>query len=225
MSATTTSLERSCSTSISARDGRVSDYFTVCPSPVAARIQRVNWLPVLTRLAGMYVPAHFAPDEAAVGELLRNHGAADLVTLTDEGMMATFLPFIYEPPAGPRSAGRRGALHGHLARNNAQWERESRGEALVIVRGPDAYISPGWYASKTEHGRVVPTWNYVTAHVYGRLVVHDDPAWVEALVRRLTAKHEGGRTHPWSMDDAPPPFVAGQLRAIVGVELQITRIE
>jgi transcriptional regulator len=169
----------------------------------------------------MYVPAHFAPDEAAVGELLRNHGAADLVTLTDEGMMATFLPFIYEPAAGAR-----GALHGHLARNNVQWQRESRGEALVIVRGPDAYISPGWYASKAEHGRVVPTWNYVTAHVHGRLVVHDDPVWTENLVRRLTRKHEAYRgAAAWSVDDAPRAFIEGQLRAIVGVELEISRIE
>ena len=123
------------------------------------------------------------------------------------------------------SAGQHGALHGHLARNNAQWKRESLGEALVIVRGPDAYISPGWYASKAEHGRVVPTWNYVTAHVYGRLVVHDDPVWTENLVRRLTAKHEARRDHPWSVDDAPRHFIEGQLRAIVGIELEITRIE
>ena len=173
----------------------------------------------------MYVPAHFTPDEDAVGELLRNHGAADLVTLTDEGMMATFLPFIYEPSAGPHSAGRRGALHGHLARNNAQWKHDAIGDALVIVRGPDAYISPGWYASKAEHGRVVPTWNYVTAHVHGRLVVHDDPVWTEDLVRRLTTKHEARRDHPWSVDDAPPSYIQGQLRAIVGIELEITRIE
>ena len=178
----------------------------------------------------MYVPAHFAPDAALVDELLRNHGAADLVTVTAEGPMATMLPFIYVPPAdakagGARSAGQHGALHGHLARNNAQWKHDALGEALVIVRGPDAYISPGWYASKAEHGRVVPTWNYVTAHVYGRLVVHDDPVWTEDLVRRLTAKHEAYRDHPWSVDDAPRNFIEGQLRAIVGIELEITRIE
>jgi transcriptional regulator len=95
----------------------------------------------------------------------------------------------------------------------------------VIVRGPDAYVSPSWYATKREHGRVVPTWNYVTAHVYGGLVVHDDPDWVEGLVRRLTAKHEGHRTEPWSVDDAPPRYVAGQLRAIVGVEVRVSRVE
>jgi len=178
----------------------------------------------------MYIPAHFAPDPSQVGELLRNHGAADLVTLTAEGLMATMLPFIYEPPddakaGGARSARQHGALHGHLARNNAQWKHDAIGDALVIVRGPDAYISPGWYASKAEHGRVVPTWNYVTAHVYGRLVVHDDPVWTEDLVRRLTAKHEASRDHPWSVDDAPRAFIEGQLRAIVGIELEITRIE
>jgi transcriptional regulator len=178
----------------------------------------------------MYIPAHFAPDAALVDELLRNHGAADLVTVTEQGLVATMLPFIYVPPGegstvGPRSAGQHGALHGHLARNNDQWKLGAAGESLVIVRGPDAYITPGWYASKVEHGRVVPTWNYVTAHVYGRLVVHDDPVWTEDLVRRLTGKHEAYRDHPWSVDDAPRNFIEGQLRAIVGIELEITRIE
>src|SRR5450756_2372422 len=159
----------------------------------------------------MYIPAHFSPDEALVSELLRNHGAADLVTVTPSGLVATLLPFIYVP-----SAASHGALHGHLARNNPQWRLSSAGDALAIVRGPDAYITPGWYASKAEHGRVVPTWNYVTAHVYGSLAVHDDPAWTEDLVRRLTAKHEAYRDQPWSVDDAPRSFIEGQLRAIVG---------
>ena len=173
----------------------------------------------------MYIPAHFAPDETQVNELLRNHGAADLVTLTAQGLVATMLPFIYVPPGDSGTAEPHGALHGHLARNNEQWKLDSVGEALVIVRGPDAYITPGWYATKAETGRVVPTWNYVTAHVYGRLIVHDDPVWTEDLVRRLTTKHEAYRNHPWSVDDAPRPFIEGQLRAIVGIELAITRIE
>jgi transcriptional regulator len=168
----------------------------------------------------MYVPAHFAVDEAAVHELLTRHGAADLVTLTDEGLVATMLPFVYVPDEGTR-----GSLHGHLARNNAQWRLPARGEALAIVRGPDAYISPGFYASKAEHGRVVPTWNYVTAHVHGELIVHDDPGWTESVVRRLTEKHEASSARPWSVDDAPREFIEGQLRAIVGIELLITRIE
>jgi len=165
----------------------------------------------------MYVPAHFAPDDQAVRELLARPGAADLITATEEGLVATMLPFVYDADAG--------RLRGHLARNNDQWRRPVLGEALVIVRGPDAYVSPSWYPSKAEHGRVVPTWNYVTAHVYGRLVVHDEAVWVERLVRDLTERHEAGRADPWSVDDAPPRFLAGQLRAIVGVELEITRIE
>jgi transcriptional regulator len=174
----------------------------------------------------MYIPAHFAADDAAVRDLLARHGAADLVTQTADGLLATMLPFAYEP-----SAGELGALLGHVARNNDQWRQPAQGESLVIVRGPDAYVSPSWYAAKAEHGRVVPTWNYVTAHVYGRLVVHDDPAWVEDVVRRLTAKHEAARLESpgqppaWSVDDAPRKFIEGQLRAIVGLELRITRIE
>ena len=168
----------------------------------------------------MYIPAHFAPDDETVGELLRNHGAADLVTLTEQGLVATMLPFIYLPEVGEH-----GALYGHVARNNDQWKLPAVGDALAIVRGPDAYVSPTWYASKAEHGRVVPTWNYVTAHVYGRLVVHDEPGWTEDLVRRLTAKHEAANAHPWSVDDAPRAFIDGQLRAIVGIELLISRVE
>ena len=123
------------------------------------------------------------------------------------------------------AAGQHGSLRGHVARNNPHWTAAPSGESLVIVRGPDAYITPSWYAAKAEHGRVVPTWNYVTAHVYGELVVHDDTDWLAGLVRRLTRKHEDGAEQPWSVDDAPERFIAGQLRAIVGVELIISRIE
>ena len=169
----------------------------------------------------MYVPAQFAVDEAAVRELLEKHGAADLVTLTEEGLVATMLPFAYVPSPVEGL----GALHGHVARNNSQWKLPARGEALAIVRGPDSYISPSFYAAKAEHGRVVPTWNYVTAHVYGELIVHDDPPWTESVVRRLTAKHEAANENAWRVDDAPRAFIEGQLRAIVGLELKITRIE
>jgi transcriptional regulator len=168
----------------------------------------------------MYVPSHFAAGDADVRALLESHGAADLITATDDGLVATLLPFIFDPAVGEQ-----GALLGHVARNNDQWRRPPIGDAMVIVRGPDAYISPSWYASKAEHGRVVPTWNYVTAHVYGELVVHDDPVWLDTLVRRLTERHEQGSAEPWSVDDAPPRFITGQLRAIVGLELVITRIE
>ncbi|MCB5275014.1 Protease synthase and sporulation protein PAI 2 [Arthrobacter sp. SO5] len=168
----------------------------------------------------MYVPSHFAAGQGAIAELLSNPGAANLVTSTERGLLATLLPFVYDPDAGDR-----GALLGHVARNNEQWLLPAAGESLVIIQRPDAYISPTWYPSKAEHGRVVPTWNYTTAHVYGELVIHDDPAWVEDLVRRLTALHEASSERPWTVDDAPARFIAGQLRAIVGVELRITRIE
>lgn len=167
----------------------------------------------------MYVAAQFAVDDAELGRLLTGHGAADLVTATSQGLLASVVPFVYDPGIGEH-----GALLGHLARNNDHWRCPVLGDAMVIVRGPDAYISPSWYASKKEHGRVVPTWNYVTAHVYGRLVVHDAPAWVEALVCRLTDKHESGQPQPWTVADAPAGFLAGQLRAIVGIEVLISRV-
>ena len=168
----------------------------------------------------MYVPTHFAATGDVVRDLLTRHGAADLVTATADGLQATLLPFLYEP-----TVGKHGSLYGHLARANGQWRSPARGEALAIVRGPDAYVTPTWYASTAEHGRVVPTWNYLTAHVYGHLVVHDDLAWVDDVVRRLTRKHEAGEAQPWDVDDAPAEYVAGQLRAIVGVEIVITRVE
>ena len=118
-----------------------------------------------------------------------------------------------------------GLLRGHVARNNPQWREPVTGPALVIMRGPDGYISPNWYASKAEHGRVVPTWNYLTAHITGEFVVHDDVAWVEQMVRDLTEVHERRFDPPWQVDDAPPKYIAGQLRAIVGIEVRITAIE
>ena len=168
----------------------------------------------------MYTPAHFAATPETVRGLLSRPGALNLVTMTSQGMLATLLPFVFDPDVGEH-----GALQAHLARNNIQWSEPADGEALAIIQGADAYVSPSWYASKAEHGRVVPTWNYTTAHVYGQLVIHDDPAWLGRQVRRLTGLHEAELEHPWSVDDAPGRFVAGQLRAIVGVELVITRIE
>ncbi|QSZ47319.1 FMN-binding negative transcriptional regulator [Paenarthrobacter sp. OM7] len=168
----------------------------------------------------MYTPAHFAPSPDTVESLLRHAGAANLVTMTEDGLLATLLPFVYEP-----SIGEHGALHAHMARNNTQWSSAAVGEALMIVQGNDAYISPSWYASKAAHGRVVPTWNYSTAHVYGELVIHDDAEWLGRHVRRLSNQHEAGMPKPWTVDEAPERFIAGQLKAIVGVELVITRVE
>jgi transcriptional regulator len=168
----------------------------------------------------MYIPAHFAAGPDAIDDLLTRPAAGNLVTFTSQGLLATLLPFVFEP-----SVGEHGALHGHLARNNPQWSEAAIGESLMIMQGADAYISPSWYASKAEHGRVVPTWNYSAAHVYGKLVIHDDPAWLRHHVRRLTDLNEAQSDRPWSVDDAPERYVSGQLRAIVGVELLITRID
>jgi transcriptional regulator len=165
----------------------------------------------------VYVPAQFAPDEDDVRRLLAHHGAADLITAGPDGLEATMLPLFHDHD--------RGALLGHFARNNDHWKRADGQRCLVIVRGPDSYISPSWYASKAEHGRVVPTWNYVTAHVHGTVTVHDDVDWLEGVVRRLTDAHEAARPTPWSVDDAPEKFFRGQLRAIVGVEVHIERID
>jgi transcriptional regulator len=164
----------------------------------------------------MYVPAHFAMSPAEVDELLSAVTTVDLISTTPDGLTASFLPMLYDRQAG--------TLQGHLARNNPHW-RAAAGASLAIAHGPDAYVSPGYYVSKAEHGRVVPTWNYVTAHVYGQLVVHDDVEWLRSLVSRLTARHEEAEPEPWAMSDGPADYMEGQLRAIVGLELVIERIE
>jgi len=168
----------------------------------------------------MYIPERFALDATDTARFLTTVVAGDLVTATDDGLVATFLPLLVD-----LDRGRNGSLLGHLARKNTQWKGPVHGESLVIAHGPHAYVSPSWYPSKAEHGRVVPTWNYTAAHVHGRLVIHDDEAWLDALVRSLTQRHESGRQQPWSVDDAPAKYIAGQLKAIVGVELEISRVQ
>lgn len=167
-------------------------------------------------MAGMYIPAHFAATSELLAELLSGGALADLITAGPDGLQATPLPLLLTDDGT--------ALHGHVARNNPQW-RADGAPTLVIVRGPDAYITPQWYASKREHGRVVPTWNYEIVQVHGRLVTHDDPVWTAALVRGLTERHESAFAAPWLVDDAPPSFIEGQVRAIVGIEIVIDRIE
>ena len=163
----------------------------------------------------VYLPKHFRADDEQVRELLAGLRAADLVTATEQGMWSTFLPLLHDG----------GSLIGHFARANDHWRLQPVGESLVIVHGPDGYITPSWYAAKAEHGKVVPTWNYLTAHIYGELIIHDDVVWLEDIVRRLTVRYESERAHPWAVDDAPRDYIDAQLRAIVGVELKITRIE
>lgn len=167
--------------------------------------------------ADVYTPAHFAPDAEFTARFLREAVAGDLVTNTSEGLIATHLPVLYDADEHRFLA--------HMARNNGQWSTGSMGDALLILHGPSAYISPTWYAAKAETHRVVPTFNYVTAHVYGTLVMHDDVTWVEQMVRALTERHESHREPAWHVDDAPADYLAGQLRAIVGIELRVTRVE
>ena len=134
---------------------------------------------------------------------------------------ANLIPFLIYADASQQ-----GTLRAHLARGNPQWHELAVVEqCLVVFQGAQEYVTPSWYPTKQETGKVVPTWNYVVAHAHGRLIIHDDLAWLEANVRQLSTKHEAERAEPWSVDDAPAAYVAGQLRAIVGVELLIDRLE
>ena len=169
----------------------------------------------------MYIPRHnLPPSDDDVSELLLATRAGDLVTMADTGLTVSMIPFLFDP-----SVGQSGALLGHLARPNDQWRDADGHEALVLVHGPDGYISPAWYAAKREHGRVVPTWNYVLVAVHGTLRVHDDAAWTRDVVERLTRAHEDGRPEPWAVSDAPDRYIEGQLKAIVGLEVEIQRVE
>jgi transcriptional regulator len=174
----------------------------------------------------VYVPRHFAvTDLTQVAEFVDAAQSATLVTFDGTRPVATLLPVIWERPA-VLADGAWGRLLGHIAIANDQWRTAAPGaQALAIVTGPQAYISPSWYESKARHGRVVPTWNYEVVHLAGDVTFHQDTEWLRDLVTRLTSRHEGGRAHPWSVSDAPPEYVNGQLRAIVGVELTISSVE
>jgi transcriptional regulator len=169
----------------------------------------------------MYLPAHFA--EARIDilhALIRAQPFATLVTLSDSGPVADHVPFVLDA-----SAGELGTLRGHIARANPLWrDHPAERDVLAIFAGPQAYVSPSWYPSKAEHGRVVPTWNYVVAHASGWLRVIDDADWVRAQLSQITDEHEAGRATPWRVDDAPPDFIAQQMRAIVGIEIALTKL-
>ena len=165
----------------------------------------------------MYIPRHFAIDDSAALHFLENLKNGHLVTSTNDGILSTLIPVRFDKTSN--------SLIGHLARGNSQWSTPANLEALFISSTVDSYISPSWYVSKTEHGKVVPTWDYMLAHVYGDLVVHDDVVWLRKAVSDLTDSFEGSRTNPWKLDDAPEDYVNGQLRAIVGVELKVKRFE
>ena len=181
----------------------------------------------------MYTPAHFAEDRLPVLQsLMRDYPLATLVTLTAGGLVANHIPLSFIPattqgaPSGdvPGTVPI-GTLRGHVARANPVWrDVDPAAEVLAIFQGPQAYVSPSWYPTKREHGRVVPTWNYAVVHAHGRLHVRDDAAWAHALVDGLTREHEAARPAPWSVDDAPADYVATLTAAIVGIEIAVTRL-
>lgn len=170
----------------------------------------------------MYIPPAFAETRLPVlHDAIRGAGLANLVTTGNGGLFATPLPFLLDPDAGPH-----GALLGHMARANPQWRTfDPAVEALAIFSGPDGYITPSWYETKRQTGKVVPTWNYVTVHAYGTLEVFEDAGDLLDAVTRLTERHENARAAPWAVDDAPADFIRAQLKGIVGLRLAITRIE
>jgi transcriptional regulator len=170
----------------------------------------------------MYQPAHFREDRLEVQHaLIRAHPLALLVTQGGAGLEANPIPFLLDPDASPL-----GTLRAHLARANPQWRSLDRErEALVVFQAVDAYVTPSWYAAKREHGKVVPTWNYAVVQAWGRPRVIDDREWLARQIRALTDRQEARRAEPWAVDDAPEPFVAAQLKGIVGIEIPIARIE
>lgn len=170
----------------------------------------------------MHTPKVFdQTDVDAIHELIEAHPLGALVTSGPDGITANHVPFQLV-----RDDGAHGALLGHVARANPVWRAASSDmEVLVIFQGVDRYVSPGWYPTKREHGKVVPTWNYVVAHAYGKLTAIDDRDWLRTHVERMTDQHEASAPEPWSVDDAPAAFTDRMLKAIVGIRVRITRFE
>lgn len=169
----------------------------------------------------MYTPPAFREDDpATLRAIMRGALLATLVTATAEGLVATPLPLFLDESEGPS-----GTLYGHMARANPQWTLAPAGEALAIFAGPDAYVTPSWYPSKREHGKVVPTWNYEAVHAYGPVEFFDDRERLRDAVTRLTDLYEKPRAEPWAVTDAPDSFIDAQLRGIVGLRMPVTRIE
>lgn len=168
----------------------------------------------------MYLPPVFREERPDVlHALIRSHPLGTLITAGAGGLIANLVPFLLA------DAGENRALRAHIARANDQVEAlRSGAETLVVFQGPDAYITPSWYAAKKEHGRVVPTWNYVMAQVRGTPRLIDDAAWIRAQIEALTSSQENRRAEAWKVADAPEAFIEGQIGAIVGVEIQIASI-
>ncbi len=174
----------------------------------------------------MYIPPAFQEnDPAALHAAIRAARLATFVTATAEGLIGSPLPMILDETEGPY-----GTLYGHVARANPQWRLAPIGDAMAVFMGPDAYVTPSWYATKRETGKVVPTWNYVAVHVYGAVEFFEDAQRLRDVVTRLTNLHETSRAEtagvePWAVTDAPEDFITSQLRGIVGLRMPITRID
>jgi transcriptional regulator len=170
----------------------------------------------------MYNPPQFREERIEVLHgTMQAIGAATLVSHGPQGFEATHVPIHLSPEPAPW-----GTIRCHFARANGHLQSLAGGaDVLAIVQGPQAYVSPNWYPSKHATGKAVPTWNYVAVHAHGSATIRDDAAWLRAHVAALTGRHERGQALPWRIEDAPPEFIEGMLRAIVGVELRLTRIE
>lgn len=170
----------------------------------------------------MYQPAAFVQaDPSALAALIAEQPLATLVHAGDGGLTADLIPMQWRPGAD----GLTGTLVGHVARANPLWRAADARPVLAVFQGPQAYISPSWYPSKAATGQVVPTWNYTVVQAHGLLRAVDDVAWLRALVESLTGQHEGPRAHPWKVADAPADYLDKMLRAIVGIEITVTRLE
>lgn len=169
----------------------------------------------------MYVPEHFAvPDTGSLHELIRAHPMGMLVTHGAGGLDANHIPFELEADASGKTV-----LHAHVARSNPVWQDVGNGdEVLVVFRAADAYISPNWYPSKHEQHRQVPTWNYMVVHAHGTIAIRDDERYVRGVVARLTRTHEAAQPRPWKMTDSAPEYIDAMLKAIVGIQVDVTRI-
>jgi len=169
----------------------------------------------------MYQPAAFREERLEIlHALIHSHPLGTLITGGASGLLANLIPFVMVP------GGEKGTLRAHIARGNDQLEALRAGaETLVIFQGPESYITPSWYVSKREHGRVVPTWNYVVVQARGTPRVFDDPDWIRAQIGELTSLQEGQRTAAWSVTDAPETYISGLLKAIVGIEIPVATLE
>ncbi|MDN5515437.1 MAG: FMN-binding negative transcriptional regulator [Pseudomonas sp.] len=170
----------------------------------------------------MYCPAAFRQDDLpTLHAQIQASGLAIVTSSGAQGLQASHLPLLLAPDEGEF-----GTLYGHFARANPHWRDLASGaEVLVVFSGADAYVHPGWYPAKAEHGKVVPTWNYIAVHAWGQAEVFDEPERLLQLVSRLSDRHEQGRAQPWAVDDAPRDYIESMLRAIVGFALPIRRLE